>query len=71
MAQAAVTAKEKHDHAILEWMIPALISGSEVSWAPAIRQENSQVANSFENYQTVGRSAPLAAGPRPGTGDVI
>lgn len=58
MAEAAVTAKEKHDHAILEWMIPSLISLSEVSWALVIRKENSQVANSFENYQTVGKNIP-------------
>lgn len=39
-------------------MIPALISVSEVSWALVIRQENSQVANSFENYQSVGKNVP-------------
>lgn len=66
VAQAAVTAKEKHDHAILEWMIPALISVSEVSWALVIRKENSQVANSFENYQTVGKKkAPPDSGSSP------
>lgn len=58
MAKAAVTAKEKHEHAILEWMILGLISLSEVSWALVIRKENSQVANSFENYQTVGKNTP-------------
>lgn len=42
-------------------MIPALISVSEVSWALVIRQENSQVANSFENYQTVGKNVPRSS----------
>lgn len=64
-AQAAVIAKEKHDRAILEGMISALIRVSEVSWAPVIRKENSQVANSFENYQTVGKKIKNALPDSP------
>lgn len=68
--QTAVTAQErgrkkkkkKHDHAILEWVIPAPISGSELRWAQVIRLQNSQVANSSENYQTVGKGEIVPSG---------
>lgn len=63
--QTAVTAqdrKKKHDHAILEWVIPAPISGSELRWAQVIRLQNSQVANSSENYQTVGKGEIVPSG---------
>lgn len=61
--QTAVTAPEKkHDHAILEWVIPAPISGSELRWAQVIRLQNSQVANSSENYQTVGKGEIVPSG---------
>lgn len=46
--------KKKKNHANLEWVIPAPISGGELRWAQMIRLQNSQVANSFGNYQTVG-----------------
>lgn len=62
--QTAVTVqkKKKHDHAILEWVIPAPISGSELRWAQVIRLQNSQVANSSENYQTVGKGEIVPSG---------
>lgn len=64
--QTAVTAlekkKKKHDHEILEWVIPAPISGSELRWAQVIRLQNSQVANSSENYQTVGKGEIVPSG---------
>ena len=62
--QTAVTAleKKKHDHAILEWVIPAPISGGELRWAQVIRLQNSQVANSSENYQTVGKREIVPSG---------
>lgn len=63
--QTAVTGQDRkktHDHAILEWVIPAPISGSELRWAQVIRLQNSQVANSSENYQTVGKGEIVPSG---------